>query len=266
MPPDFSDATPPTGEFSGTPPTVEVTGNFNNLSVNDPREFEISDGDKFSRAFYDPAVKESGLSFEGINGLIDPSKEDAYALNHRHIQRKSFSDGAMVGLTGNQNYQSERFFGRANEDDKRLWRLVPGACIEFYLPKKSNVILTWQIGGATGAKFEHHSHLDRQFGVPSMGLFIDDYLFDDPDVAGVSRPTGSRQIPRSVHRGTESDTNGVQSNRIHRPHRDRVWSGHYFVDLEAGWHSAGIGVYQKYGALKLRSRNMKVIWFPKPTS
>ena len=99
-----------------------------------------------------------------------------------------------------------------------------------------------------------------------MGLFIDDYLEQDPEKSGYSKPTGSREIPRSVHSATDTATDGIQSNRVQRPHRDRVWSGHYFVDLDAGWHSAGIGVWQNWTALKLRTRNMKVIWFPKPTS
>ena len=103
------------------------------------------------------------------------------------------------------------------------------------------------IGGANDTLFKEDEE-DRDKA--SMSLQID---------GEIRAHTGYRNITTSTHSLPSSEP---KRNNIQRPHRDRVWSGHYFVTLEAGWHSAGIVCMQTHFRLKFRTRNMKAIWFP----
>lgn len=233
-----------------TPPPSGATstiGNFSGITSSDAATGGIADADSFAEQLYKPIKSSSLLTFEGINGQIIPDAGDLSNLEARHIQPKSLADAHMVGLTGNADYRCDHFF--ANDHDSiESYRPIPGACIEFYLPKKSTVILTWMIGGANDTLFgvggnEPYEHA-------AMALQID---------GENTAHTGYRNITRSTHSVASGEP---KRNNIQRPHRDRVWSGHYFVTLEAGWHSAGIVCMQTHFRLKFRTRNMKAIWFP----
>ena len=238
----------------GSPSSPTAGENFTPIQSSHARDSSgVASGERLMDALYSPEHKNEDLSLEGLNGQVEPSRGTLTNLEHRHIQRGSFSGGHMVGLTGNANYRCDRFFGKTAKIAN--YRVVPGSSIEFYLPKESYVILTWTIGGASGGMFT-----DESDGRTSMGLVIDDWRQADRDVAGYIAPTGYRNICRSVHTGTTE----TQKQRIQRPHRDRVWSGHHFTTLNEGWHQAGIAIYQQERNVKLRARNMKVLWFPYP--
>lgn len=197
------------------------------------------DGPNFGKEFYSPKNRDYNLSFDGINGQI----LNCGNLKHRHIQPRSFCDSTMVGLTGNMPYRCDHFF-QDDTSKNESYVEIPGANAEFYLPKQSLVVMTWMIGGACSV------YMGDGANRAVMSLRID----------GGTGFTGYRNITESTH---IHDGDGTTKEEIQRPHRDRVWSGHYVTEMAAGWHSAGIVAVQKKRHLVFRTRNFKVIWFPK---
>jgi len=149
----------------------------------------------------------------------------------------------MVGLTGNLDYTPPVFTD--SYTDSEAYLPIPGAAISFYLPVTPKItIITFQVGGANAIKFE----TDEDTSNKTRLQFC---------INGVSK-LGTRRISQSRHGETLSEPHKA----LRRPHRDRVWSGHYLADdLEAGWHNAFCQVHNRKQTLRLRIRNMKVIWF-----
>ncbi|QDP58798.1 MAG: hypothetical protein Unbinned80contig1000_7 [Prokaryotic dsDNA virus sp.] len=233
---------PETGEAEAEEPAPGVSAigdNFDGFGGDDLFTDGFLEGPNLGKEFYNPKNSDVNLSFSGINGQI-LNVED---LKHRHIQPRSFCDSTMVGLTGNMPYRCDHFF--QNDDDRNESYIeIPGANAEFYLPKRSVVVMTWMIGGASSVYMGDGSNR------AAMALRVD----------GSTGSTGYRNITESVH---IHDDDSVTKEEIQRPHRDRVWSGHYVKEMNSGWHSAGIVAVQKKRHLVFRTRNFKVIWFPK---
>jgi len=234
-------------------------GNHQDWSTSSVRDgAEVSDPDTYMGRMYAPQTGGTGYdSFEAINGQLQ--NDDlivATPIIYRHLQRNSLCNGKMVGLTGNGDYRADCFWSESTGDGKN-YRLIPGTGINFHLPSDSLVIFTWMIGGATSIRFDENRTCRMQ-------LVIDDWRDTEAPTTGVVAPTGRRHLVDGVHAPAGSGTSSTRdSARIRRPHRDRVWAGHYGVELSAGWHKAGIAAYQRDRTLKFRVRNMKAIWFSK---
>ena len=197
-------------------------------------------------------------SFEALNGQLQGDNFDRPdMITHKHIQPGTLANGKMVGLTGNANYRASNFFSASSADHN--FRVIPGSAIEFYLPDNALVMFTWMIGGANATMFADARYTDLAF-------VLNDWRGVAPNRAGNTAPTGYRRISDSVHDPGPGASADTEKFRIHRPHRNRVWSGHYATELTSGWHKAGIVAYQRDKNLKLRVRNMKVIWFRKLAS
>ena len=236
-------------------------GNHQDWSSSTVRDgAEVSDSDGLMRRLYSPQTADGGYnSFEALNGQLqntDLTPSPGKPILYRHLQRNSLCSGKMVGLTGNADYRADRFWSDTDGGGEN-YRLIPGTGIEFHLPSDSLVIFTWMIGGTTSIRFSENTFCRMKF-------VVDDWRGTKPGVTGIVAPTGYRHIADSTHDpGTDPLPATRDSARVRRPHRDRVWAGHYATELTAGWHKAGIAAYQKDRALKFRVRNMKAIWFSK---
>ena len=183
-------------------------------------------------------------SFEVINGQLDlDNTKSTFSVSHDMVRPRSLVGGVMVGLTGNLDYTPPIFAEKNTDDDAYI--AIPGASLSFHLPVDASlVIFTWQVGGANAIKFEEDALTRMKFHLSEGGE------------APVSR-VGIREIGPSRH-GCTSDTHKA----LRRPHRDRVWSGHFSkTNLAAGWHHAAIVLHNDEQTIRIRVRNMKVIWF-----
>ena len=191
---------------------------------------------------YAPRVG-SPESCEVINGQLGSSNVGEWLVNNEMVRSRSCYGGDMVGLTGNLDYTPPVFTDSYLDTDSYL--AIPGASLSFYLPVKPKLtIITFQVGGANAIKFR-----TDEDGTDKTRLEF--------HLNGESK-LGTRRISQSRH----GDTLSEPHKALRRPHRDRVWSGHYLTDdLEAGWHNASCRVHNRKQTLRLRIRNMKVIWF-----
>lgn len=197
---------------------------------------DVPDPDSINRLTYSPTTGMPN-SCEVINGQLGSSNVDGWKVTHDMVRPRSCFGGDMVGLTGSLDYTPPVFTDQYTDTDAFL--PLPGAALSFYLPiAPSFVIITWQAGGANAIKFGSDNRTRLRF-----------YL-DGVHTLQTRRISQSRHSHIEPHKG------------LRRPHRDRVWSGHYSTSsLSAGWHNASISAHNRSQTLRIRIRNMKVIWF-----
>tara|TARA_R100001594_G_scaffold123190_2_gene159564 strand:- start:3026 stop:3856 length:831 start_codon:yes stop_codon:yes gene_type:complete len=258
-----------------------------------------SGGEVYDR-FYDYG---SNASFENINGRLDLTNLATGIeadIGHTMLQDNSVSGGGMVAGTANLDYfgfgttrhdtyvqfpsQPTGFFfgtdslggyveGSATDPDGRAYIAIPGASIQFYLPFKACVLLTWQIMWTSDS-----DHPNKE---THIRLFIDDsetgngLVTGDPTYPGQSRPTQvrrSRETMFGYRPGWGQPGNPVAS--LKSRYKSRYWSGHHFVgpstvdsggQLSRGWHSASLRILSRNNVRQARvfCRNMKYIYFLK---
>ena len=167
----------------------------------------------------------------------------------------------MEGLTGNFDFHGNKVFTK-EFDNVDAFVPLPGASLSFYLPdpRPTVVFITWQVFGANATIFEK---LESDEKLTRMRFFLNN-----------NSQEGTRYVPSSRHGhngynpsdGTFGDARPQRAYR--RPHRDRVWSGHYAASpdvgvsgFKRGWNQAWIGVHNEAQTARFRVRNMKVVWF-----
>ena len=260
-----------------------------------------SGGEVYDR-FYDYG---SDTSFENINGRLDLTNFSTGLeadIGHTMLQDNSVSGGGMVAGTANLDYfgfgtttfgadtyfpsQPTGFFLGTDvlggyADDRTLeagapdpdgddYIAIPGASIQFYLPFKACVLLTWQIMWTSDS-----DHPNKE---THIRLFIDDsetgngLVTADPTTAGQNRPTQVRRSRETMFGVRTSPGAAVES--LKSRYKSRYWSGHHFVGpstvdsdggLSRGWHSASLRILSRNDVRQARvfCRNMKYIYFLK---
>lgn len=195
-----------------------------------------------NRLTYHPAGTPE--SFEVINGQLDiDNTKPGFTVSRDMVRPRSLVGGDMVGLTGNLDYTPPVFAQKHTDDDAFI--AIPGASLSFYLPVAASlVIFTWQVGGGNAIKFEDSDLTRMRFHLSEGGATPDSKV-------------GTREIGASRH-----DSTAEKHTALRRPHRDRVWSGHFSKkNLGVGWHHAAIVLHNDAQTIRIRVRNMKVIWF-----
>ena len=207
-------------------------------------------------------------SLDILNGKLDADNLSTDMLVHaQKVRPRSCVFGKMEGLTGNFDFHGQKVFTRYHTNTDAFVAL-PGACLSFYLPPEppKSIVITWQVFGANAILFKKKE--DNE-GLTRMQFYIN----------GTSTE-GTRMVPSSRHGhngytpptegGLESTFGDAAPHRAwRRPHRDRVWSGHYVANIDAGgtstvkpgWNHAWIGVHNDDQTARFRVRNMKAIWF-----
>ena len=253
-------------------PTIPVTTPFSDGSV--------ADEELLNDALYRPLAAPVNMSI--TNGQLDSANIDAsFRVDSSDVQGGAFTTAAQVGATGSNDYfynfyeeiELELLGGAiapwiadidniANADPldstplEPHYVLIPGASQKFYLEYPCTVLLFWHV--ETEAKNnapQSSSQLEGMFGtVQHDSGAINDALSLRLFVDGDTVAAEKRQLKCNVtHPWASIDSLGVTPvtyavnlgglGAVFR----RKWSGHYVVQLAAGWHNAGIGiVHQVY--------------------
>jgi len=200
-----------------------------------------------------------------INGELDAAnKKTGISIDSEKIRPRTCTFGKMEGLTGNFDFHGDKVFSE-KYTNKEAFVPLPGAGISFYIPPNPprHIIITWTVFGANATMFEKQEDDEK---LTRMRFFIN----------GESTE-GTRVIPSSRHGHNgwdpieETHSSAKPWRAWRRPHRDRVWSGHYAAGFDpvtwpdtlvkVGWNHAWIGVHNEDQTARFRVRNMKAIWF-----
>ena len=215
----------------------------------------VLDPDAVNEYFYDHT---SSTSLSVVNGHLDGTYQDnSWDISSNHIRPGAMWGARMSGQTGVLDYNSLLFEGAGHDESGKTVEKVdpiPGASTSFYLPFRiattTTAICTWQIVMAGNS---HPMRGETGRGGPSVGEDKEQqvlFFLDDTKYAAQRRfaVTGAKKTSSLHYRTT---------------HRDRIWSGHQLLtSLEPGWHTAWLGcLVNNSQLLRIRVRNMKVIWF-----
>jgi hypothetical protein len=195
--------------------------------------------------FYSPvptAPTTGATTLEVLNGNLNRDNLKAgKKVTNLMYRPQSLCGGQMVGNTANMDYFEITFGGDSNTHEAR--QPVPGACIDFYVPFDASVlILQWNWS-------ETNTHPNK-------------------DYVGASWAAGNEVTTRCYLDG--SNLPGLQrgilggwNGSAHEKKTDRRYSMHTLKTSETkkGWHSAELRLYQNENTVRLRVRNVKVIWF-----
>ena len=230
----------------------------------DPPFYLMTDGapvdvEVFNEFLYAPSRTDS---LHIVNGRLDADNlKTGIAVEQSKARPKSCIGAKIEGLTGNFDFHGNKVFPKKHTN-KDAYVPLPGACLSFFIPNPQPkvVIITWQVFGANATMFER---VETEEKLTRMRFHVN----------GTSTE-GTRYIPssRHGHNGynptTETYGDARPQRAYRRPHRDRVWSGHFSEDLPAGvgvvkqgWNHAWVGVHNEDQTARFRVRNMKVVWF-----
>jgi hypothetical protein len=231
-----------------------------------------------------------GDSFEQINGRlsadnirIDPNAK----LDYKSLQQRATSHGKTVAGTANLDFFGTHYLGRgffngvstlptvAFPDNfthtgepwsNNRWHPITGGSVQFYLPYKSWVLLTWQVAWTNDSA--NVRRLSR------IRLFIDgkkDGHNLNTTAPGVAPPTPPPSqeysgMERCVRRTMWGEgTDDVPGPFLKDRQKSRHWCGHFFVEdgLTQGFHSASLRILadDQIKQTRVRARNMKYIHF-----
>jgi hypothetical protein len=211
----------------------------------------VLDPDAVNEYFYDHT---SSTSLSVVNGHLDETHQDAsWDISSDHVRSGSMWGARMSGQTGVLDYNSLLFEG-TNDSGDIIEKVdpIPGASTSFYVPRTITgcAICTWQIvmAGNSHPMRGETSREDSDEGEDKEQQVL--FFLDDTEYKSQRRfaVTGAKKTSSLHYRTT---------------HRDRIWSGHQLLtSLQKGWHTAWLGCYVKNTQLlRIRIRNMKVIWF-----
>jgi len=175
-------------------------------------------------------------SMQVINGHLEAANF-AGTLTSDHIRDSSLVNGKMVAATGNIDCPFAAYTRAI--DDAGSHKAIPGASLEFYLPfAPSLVIITWNVGGQNS--IQKGSAADRE-----VRFFI-----DGQPKSGLKRKIAAGRV------GADARTGALY------PDQDFRYSGHEIItNMTKGFHSASLRLYVGSDLMRLRVRDMKVIWF-----
>lgn len=209
------------------------------------------------------------LSSDVLNGRVDENNLALLgdrSVTHPYLQSRSASGGGMTAGTCSLDYFVPRLYtvgsdktvvsgiyrGDPSEEsaERNEFIAIPGASIQFYLPFKAYVLLTWQITWTNDSEDkDDESHIR---------LFID-------GEKGANADCNVRRVRRTMF---PADSTGVIPNTslyLRDRYKGRYWSGHKWVGapLSKGFHSASLRVIQNKSVrqTRVRARSMKYIFF-----
>lgn len=201
-------------------------------------------------------------NFEVINGRLDSANAAGVTISSSKVQSGAFTLAEQIGATGRNDYFYQLFEGvdlpqygsapiivaadldnisGASAADYLLrdadHLIIPGAAKQFYLPRTSNVLLFWHVEtearnvkyGAGSPYVPTEDNLAQNDAL-SLKLFV-----DGQPVANERRQMRCTSSNVTVNYQITVNASESRSQR-------RKWSGHYIVQLAAGWHNAGIGI------------------------
>ena len=171
-----------------------------------------------------------------INGYLDSANLTG-ALNSDHVRDQSLASGKGVAATGNLDCIAQAYTRALEEEGSHI--PIPGASIEFFLPyDPSLVIITWNIsaGNSIGKATVEESQLH--------------FFVDGAGVPGTKRRVGPCRLGANATTGQLYDD------------QDFRHSGHTIItDMTKGFHSASLRLFVGSDMVRVRVRDMKVIWF-----
>ena len=224
----------------------------------------------------DGGVATSSLAV--VNGFLDADNLDSIdnrELDYNYLQRGCVSGGGMVGGTANLDYFSSRsttstsapatdgvFSGISDPQtaSNGSFIAVPGGSVQFYLPYKAFVLLTWQVtwtNDSNGADRESH-----------IRLFLDGQRVG-PN-GNKANSCNVRRVRRTMFAANAgSGDTSLSTVRLRDRYKGRYWSGHQWLPLPGdqplrkGFHSASLRVIQHKDVkqTRVRARSMKYIFF-----
>lgn len=206
---------------------------------------------------------ESPSLISKLNGNLDSNDlKSEQRLSYLHVQEEAFSGGRQVGGTATLDF----FAGAKNLPNgsgwwsgvndpftaPAAWLPVPGASSKAYLPYDAHVLIVWSVTWANDS---------QEFGERSV---LDLFVNDDLVAGNINTSPTTRQINRSQFGNGGGD---VGYDRIMDRYKGRSYSGHYVVDLPAGYHDFALKVCStgtgknKIKNTKIRARSLKYIYF-----
>ena len=219
-----------------------------------------------------------------INGFLDGSNLESISnreLDYNYLQKNSVSGGGMVGGTANLDYFSSQATASdlAPAIDGTLSRIqnpetakagnfiaIPGGSVQFYLPYKAFVLLTWQVTWTNDS--------DDTAKESHVRLFIDGERAgpsgNKQNACNVRRVRRTMFAANSSHGGGDASIAAMLTKvHLHDREKGRYWSGHQWLPLPGeeplgkGYHSASLRVIQHADVkqTRVRARSMKYIFF-----
>ena len=213
-----------------------------------------------------------------VNGFLDADNLDSInnrELDYNYLQKHSVSGGGMVGGTANLDYFSSRsttstdapatdgVFTAVSDPEGASagsFIAIPGGSVQFYLPYKAFVLLTWQV---TWTNDSTNTSKESQ-----VRLFLDGQRVG---------PNGNkdnackvRRVRRTMFAANAGSGDGsLNSVRLRDRYKSRYWSGHQWIPLPGdqpltkGFHSVSLRVIQHKDVkqTRVRARSMKYIFF-----
>ena len=246
-------------------PNIPVTAPF--IDGNVANEELLND------ALYRPLATPANMSI--VNGQLDSDNvESTFRVDSSNVQGGAFTTAAQVGATGSNDY-FYNFFHEvelaalggtiapwiadidntlANDplDSTPLephYILIPGASQRFYLEYPCTVLLFWHV--ETEAKNIALNSMSPEASTFNDSSAMNDSLSLRLFVNGETVAAEKRQLKCNITNpwrttGGFPVTYAVNTGAYKALFR-RKWSGHYVVQLAAGWHNVGIGlVHQVY--------------------
>lgn len=194
----------------------------------------------------------SPMSLEVQNGWLDnDNMKSTWSVKREHIRPGSCSGAKMVGLTGNLDYLQS--IATPNNHSVGAYIPIPGASLSFQLPFNATLVLfTWQMVITNDSPYLSSVSANAT----ELQMYID----------GVSKKAQSRAVPDSTDNSPGSAAPPDVYDRQKK--RERIWSGHHMMSLtdgtsllDAGWHSAYIGIFNVAPAARVRIRNFKCMYW-----
>ena len=200
-----------------------------------------------------------------LNGKLDGQNVvSEHKLSYLHIQKNAFSGGSQVGGTATLDFFSgaddlprgSGWWSRMEDpvSEEEAWLSIPGASTKAYIPYDAHVLIVWSVTWANDSQDQNEKSL--------IDLFVDGNV-----VAGtLATSPCTRQITRSQFGNGGADKG---YDRIMDRYKGRSYSGHYVVDVTAGYHDFSMKVCATGGGkdkiknTKIRARSLKYIYFRK---
>tara|TARA_R110002012_G_scaffold48743_3_gene126607 strand:+ start:551 stop:1165 length:615 start_codon:yes stop_codon:yes gene_type:complete len=191
----------------------------------------VTDADAVNDAFYST----NAVSAKTLNGSLTEANTST-TLTTEHIRDQTLANGKMVGNTGNLDYASGAFV--SDEAAPGAYIAIPGASQSFYLPySPSLVVFSWQIAVTNS---QRGVSADREIIVTLDGTPI----------------ASQRRTMAPCRLGTDAVTGARDVNS------DFFWAGHAVrSNVSKGYHTVSTELFSGSDFMRVRVRNMKVIWF-----
>ena len=242
----------------------------------------VPSGEQVYDSFYslDPSSGIPSASMAVMNGFLDGENFDIgnREIDYIYIQRYACSGADMIAATASLDFFSDKNASSTSPGSsgvfnigqspttagKNDFKAIPGASIQFYLPYRAFVLLTWQVCWTNDS--------DNEDEETQIRLFVDgDKLGPD---GGVDDFCNVRRVRRTMFRASASASEATGTDKttydfLRDRYKGRFWCGHQWLPLPGegalgkGFHSASLRLIQHSGVKqsRVRARSMKVIYF-----